>query len=526
MQITAEMVRELREKTGAGMMDCKRALSESGGDMEAAVDILRKKGLAAAAKKASRIASEGVIAAHVAAGSAVLVEVNCETDFVAKTGNFQEFVRKVAVAVNGKGPRDVEEALLLPGEGGVPLAEMLNEEVAKIGEKISFRRFERFVLPAGAAGMLVPYIHAGGKIGVLVELMGAGAGDGEFGALGKDMAMQVAAANPLYVSREDVPAAAIDREKAIYREQALAAGKPEKILDRIAEGKLEKYYGDFCLLEQAFIAVRQVPGGGRTCEAFRRLGGGGREAAREVRGALGKPVYRRVLLKLSGEALMGEQAYGIDEGVLAVLSREIREVASLGVKIALVVGGGNIFRGIQTSGEYGIDRASADYMGMLATVINSLALQDRLEREGVMTRVLSAIEMRTIAEPYIRRRALRHLEKGRVVIFAAGTGNPYFTTDTAAALRAMEINSDAILKATRVDGVYDKDPLVHKKARMFRELTYIDVLKRNLKVMDATAISLCMDNNLPIVVFNMKKRGNIRKVVLGEKIGTVVRGGH
>jgi uridylate kinase len=220
------------------------------------------------------------------------------------------------------------------------------------------------------------------------------------------------------------------------------------------------------------------------------------------------------LLKLSGEALMGEQAYGIDEGVLAVLSREIREVASLGVKIALVVGGGNIFRGIQTSGEYGIDRASADYMGMLATVINSLALQDRLEREGVMTRVLSAIEMRTIAEPYIRRRALRHLEKGRVVIFAAGTGNPYFTTDTAAALRAMEINSDAILKATRVDGVYDKD------------LTYIDVLKRNLKVMDATAISLCMDNNLPIVVFNMKKRGNIRKVVLGEKIGTVVRGGH
>ncbi len=253
MQITAEMVRELREKTGVGMMDCKKALSESGGDMETAVDILRKKGLAAAAKKAARIASDGVIAAHVAAGCAALVEVNCETDFVAKTDEFKEFVKGVAATVNGTGPRDVEEALLLPGEGGVPLAEMLNEKVAKIGEKISFRRFERFVLPAGAAGMLVPYIHAGGKIGVLVELMGAGAGDGEFGALGKDMAMQVAAANPLYVSREDVPAAAIDREKAIYREQALAAGKPEKILDRIAEGKLEKYYGDFCLLEQAFI---------------------------------------------------------------------------------------------------------------------------------------------------------------------------------------------------------------------------------------------------------------------------------
>jgi len=240
---------------------------------------------------------------------------------------------------------------------------------------------------------------------------------------------------------------------------------------------------------------------------------------------VGKPVYRRILLKLSGEALMGRQAYGIDDGILAALSEEVRDVGSLGVQIALVVGGGNIFRGIQTSREYGIDRASADYMGMLATVINSLALQERLERDGVMTRVLSAIEMRSIAEPYIRRRALRHLEKGRVVIFAAGTGNPYFTTDTAAALRAMEINAEAILKATRVDGVYDKDPLVHKKARKFKELTYIDVLQRNLKVMDATAISLCMDNNLPIIVFDLAKRGNIRRVVLGEKIGTVVRGG-
>ena len=241
---------------------------------------------------------------------------------------------------------------------------------------------------------------------------------------------------------------------------------------------------------------------------------------------MGKPVYRRILLKLSGEALMGKQEYGIDEKILAGLSKEIREVTSLGVQVALVVGGGNIYRGIQTSREYGIDRASDDYMGMLATVINSLALQERLERDGVTTRVLSAIEMRSIAEPYIRRRALRHLDKGRVVIFAAGTGNPYFTTDTAAALRAMEIGSDVILKATRVDGVYDKDPLVHKKARKFKELTYIDALNRNLKVMDATAISLCMDNDLPIVVFNMTKRGNIQRVVLGEKIGTVVRGGH
>ena len=240
---------------------------------------------------------------------------------------------------------------------------------------------------------------------------------------------------------------------------------------------------------------------------------------------MAKPSYRRILLKLSGEALLGRQGYGIDEKVLSDLSAEIREVTALGVQVALVVGGGNIFRGIRTSRDFGIDRASADYMGMLATVMNSLALQDVLERDGVTTRVLSAIEMRAIAEPHIRRRALRHLEKGRVVIFAAGTGNPYFTTDTAAALRAMEINADAILKATKVDGVYDRDPMVDPKARKFARLTYIDVLQRNLKVMDATAISLCMDNDLPIVVFNVTRRGNILKAVLGERIGTVVHGG-
>jgi uridylate kinase len=238
-----------------------------------------------------------------------------------------------------------------------------------------------------------------------------------------------------------------------------------------------------------------------------------------------KPSYRRILLKLSGEALMGKRAYGIDDAILAGLSVEIREVVGLGVQVALVVGGGNIFRGIGTSRDFGIDRASADYMGMLATVINSLALQDVLERTGVTTRVLSAIEMRTIAEPYIRRRALRHLEKGRVVIFAAGTGNPYFTTDTAAALRAMEINADAILKATKVDGVFDRDPMLDPKAKKYSRLTYLDVLRKNLKVMDATAISLCMDNDLPIVVFNLTKKGNILKAVLGERIGTVVHGG-
>jgi uridylate kinase len=233
--------------------------------------------------------------------------------------------------------------------------------------------------------------------------------------------------------------------------------------------------------------------------------------------------YKRILLKLSGEALMGSEPYGIDPLVVEQVAREIKQVVDKDVEVAVVIGGGNIFRGLAASAK-GMERASADYMGMLATVLNSLALQNSLEKIGVVTRVQSAIEMKELAEPYIRRKAVRHLEKKRVVIFAAGTGNPYFTTDTAAALRAMEIGAQVIIKATKVDGVYDSDPVVNKNAVKFDELTYIDVLQRGLKVMDATAISLCMDNNLPIIVFNLKKAGNIGKVLNGKKVGTLVRG--
>jgi len=236
-----------------------------------------------------------------------------------------------------------------------------------------------------------------------------------------------------------------------------------------------------------------------------------------------KPRYKRVLLKLSGEVLTGEAGYGIDPAVIREIAQEIEEVKNLGVEIAIVIGGGNIFRGMAASAR-GMDRVSADYMGMLATVMNGLALQDALEKIDVYTRVQTAIEMREVAEPYIRRRAIRHLEKGRVVIFAGGTGNPYFTTDTAASLRAMEIGADVILKATKVDGVYDADPLVHKHARKYDELTYLDVLKKQLKVMDATAISLCMDHHIPIIVFNSRKKGNIKRVVMGQRVGTKVRG--
>lgn len=233
--------------------------------------------------------------------------------------------------------------------------------------------------------------------------------------------------------------------------------------------------------------------------------------------------YKRILLKLSGEALVGDDEYGISPEVIGSIAGEVADVRALGVEVAIVIGGGNIFRGVAASSK-GMDRASADYMGMLATVINALALQDALENKGVDTRVQSAIEMQEIAEPYIRRKATRHLEKGRVVIFAAGTGNPYFTTDTAAALRAMEVNADVIMKATKVDGIYDADPVKVPTAVKFDELTYIDVLRKSLKVMDSAAISLCMDNNLPIIVFNLKQKGNVLKVVKGEKIGSIVRG--
>ena len=238
-------------------------------------------------------------------------------------------------------------------------------------------------------------------------------------------------------------------------------------------------------------------------------------------GSSARPTYRRIVLKLSGEALAGSQGYGIEPSVLDRIATEVREVTTLGVQIAIVIGGGNIFRGIAASAG-GMDRATADYMGMLATIINALALQDALEKAGMQTRVLSAIEMRAVAEPYIRRRAIRHLEKGRVVIFAAGTGNPFFTTDTAGALRAIEIGADAIMKATKVDGIYSADPKHDATAQRLPRATYIEVLSRRLQVMDTTAISLCMENALPIIVFDLTRSGNIKRIVLGEPVGSIV----
>jgi uridylate kinase len=238
-------------------------------------------------------------------------------------------------------------------------------------------------------------------------------------------------------------------------------------------------------------------------------------------GNLPAPIYRRIVLKLSGESFQGSQGFGIDAETVHSIAREVKEVSDLGIQMAIIVGGGNIFRGTRQK-SLSIDRATGDYMGMLATVINGLALQDALEKQGVVTRLLSAIDMAQVAEPFIRRRAIRHLEKGRVVIFAAGTGNPYFSTDTAAALRAMEIKAHVILKATRVDGIYDADPEKVPGAKMFDRVTYLDVIQKGLAVMDSTAISLCMDNRMPIIIFNMNRPGNIRRAVMGEKVGSTV----
>lgn len=237
-----------------------------------------------------------------------------------------------------------------------------------------------------------------------------------------------------------------------------------------------------------------------------------------------KPIYKRVLLKLSGEALMGEQEFGISSDTILSYAKQIKEVADLGVEIGIVIGGGNIFRGLSGT-EQGVDRVTGDHMGMLATVINSMALQNAIESLGLATRVQTAIEMPQIAEPFIKRKAQRHLEKGRVVIFGAGTGNPYFTTDTAAALRASEINADIVIKGTKVDGIYDKDPVKYQDAKKYENVTYTEVLNKNLKVMDATAISLCRENNIPIVVFDSITEGNMKKVILGHKIGTTVING-
>src|SRR5438552_483378 len=442
-EIPAKLVAELRARTGAGMMDCKSALQECGGDLDKAVDILRKKGAAKAEKRAEREASEGWIGPYVHhdGSVAVLVELNSETDFVARTDDLKELAKEIAV-------------------------------------------------------------HG-------------------------------AATKPLAVRIEDLPADVVERERRVYESQVAEQKKPENIRAKIVDGMIKKFYEENVLLEQKFVKddkrtvgelVKELSA--RTGEKidvrrFARLKVGEGWVATAPRPRL---AYPRALLKISGEAFAGPRGAGggIDFAFIDQLGDELKHVAGVGVQLGLVVGGGNILRGTAAS-EQGMDRVSADYMGMLATVINALALQDILEKKGVDTRVMTAIRMEELAEPYIRRRAVRHLEKGRMVIFAGGTGNPYFSTDTAAVLRALEIEAKVLLKATNVDGVYTADPKQDPKAKFLPELSFRDALVNGYAVMDANAFGLCKENKLPIVVFNINQPGATARVLAGERVGTIVQ---
>ncbi len=435
--ISAKEVAALRQATGAGMMDAKRALTESGGGVDRAKEILREQGLADAAKRTERAQTEGTVGSylHSQAGRPVLgvmVALGSETDFVAKSDDFQQ-------AAN-------------------------------------------------------------------------------------DIAMHAAAARPQWITRDEVPNEILDDERRLIAAQAKNEGKPEDVIDKIVDGRIEKFYSDAVLYDQVFIRSERFEGTvGEMVKQLAARMGENISVVQLSRVAVGEgSEVARVVLKLSGEAFADpELQYGIDPEVVDRVAEEISAVRGEGHEIAIVVGGGNIFRGVSEAAE-GMDRANADYMGMLATVINALALRDALERAGSETRVQTAINIQQVAEPYIRLRAIRHLEKGRIVIFAGGTGNPYFTTDTTAALRAAEIGADAVLKATKVDGVYDADPATNPDATLIADLGHMDAIARRLGIMDTTAITMAMENNIPIRVFNMNRPGEIERAVRGEDVGTLV----
>src|SRR5947207_2359807 len=449
-QITAQMVKDLREMTGAGMMDCKPALGETAGEVNAAVDWLRKKGLSKAAKKADRVAAEGLISVAVKGTKGVVVEVNSETDFVARNELFQGLVKMIAnVALTLGG--DVEK-IKAAKVGEITIAEAIADTIAKIGENMSLRRASSLSVANGVIGS---YVHNSvdeglGKIGVIVALESTGTGD-ELKRFGRMLAMHVAASNPQAVD-------------------------PSAL-----------------------------------------------EPAAKRRSAMAKSVYRRVVVKVSGEALMGPDSFGIHQPTLERIAADLMASQRLGVAIAVVVGGGNIFRGVNVS-EKGVARATGDMMGMLATVMNALALESAIEKAGLAARTMSALTMPGVGEAYDRGRALRHLDQGRVVLLAGGTGNPFFTTDTTAVLRAAEIGAEAVLKATNVDGVYSADPKKDPSAKRFDRLTHSQAIEGDYKVMDATAFALAREASLPIIVFSIAEPGSIGPILRGTGHGTVVAG--
>ncbi len=508
-EISAAMVKQLRDATSAGMMDCKRALQETEGDFDSAVALLREKGMAQAAKRAGRETSEGQVDVRIDGTVGSIVAVGCETEPVSKSDEFLAFVAKALEAVHAD------------GEGAVEALEAERVDIAaKLGENIQVIGAKR--MEAADGELLSSYIHPPGKVGALVRTKG---GDPQ---VARSLALHLTFARPTYSTRDEVPAGARRRRAR----DPLARGR-RALEARERAGEDRRGPAEQAVLRRVGAHRADVVPRRRVHRHGRSGAEGARHRTARLRLVLGLGVvaaapqpsaptaFRRIVLKLSGEALMGSQEYGIDANTIDLLARELVHVRADGLEVALVIGGGNIYRGMAATAE-GMDRATGDYMGMLATVLNSLAVQEALERHGADTRVLSAIEVQEVAEPYIRRRAVRHLEKGRVVIFAAGTGNPFFTTDTAAALRALEIGAEAILMAKNgVEGVLDGDPRENPDAKLIPELTHLQAIERGLRVMDTTALSLCMDNHLPIHVFELVP-GNIGRVANGERIGTIV----
>ncbi len=535
-QISAADVKRLRDATGAGMMDSKKALDEAGGDFDQAVEILRvKAGAKVARRGAERNASNGLIAA----AEGAMIELASETDFVAKNEQFQTLAGDIVAHFAASSAADVAALLTETLRDGRTVAENIDVLAGVIGEKLELRRAVK------VDGQVAEYLHKKAadlppQVGVLVQFTGTDL------QAARGAAMQVAAMRPRYLARTDVPSDVVDNERRVLEAKAREDGKPEAALPKIVDGMLNGFFKDNVLLEQAAVQDNKKTGRARRAPAgvlapafaHARAGGptGGARPAelgqdrRQVAPTKESPMteswpapapaYRRVMLKLSGE-VFGGGAVGVDPDVVQSLAQQIAEVVRGGTQVAIVVGGGNFFRGPELS-QRGMERSRADYMGMLGTVMNCLALQDFLEQAGIPTRVQTAITMGQVAEPYIPRRAERHLEKGRVVIFGAGAGMPYFSTDTVAAQRALEISCEVLLLGKNgVDGIYDADPRTHPEAVKFDTISYDEVLARGLAVADAAAFSLCRENGMPIVVFSLDD-GNIARVVRGEKIGTLV----
>ena len=504
---TAKDVSTLRQMTGAGMLDCKNALEETGGDLEEAAKLLRMKGLAGAAKRSDREASEGAVAVARSGDAAAVVELRCETDFVAKADEFVALADELAALVAAKGE-----------DAAAELDDEIDRLRATLKENISVGRVRRLVAEPGQ--VVDTYLHqqAGRGVNAVAVVIEGGTEE-----LAHDIAVHIAFTKPTYLSRDEVPEADVAAERATAGGDLAQRGQA-----RGRDG--EDRRGPHDRLVQGAGAARPVLRAGREADDRRhaRLGPhrGVRAGRRRRLSAriVGEP--RRIVLKMSGEALASAASdETIDAATVERMAKEMaRAMDGGGLELAVVVGGGNIWRG--TTGESGgMDRATSDTMGMLGTVINALALQDALEQQDQPTRVLSALSMAEVAEPYIRRRAIRHLEKGRIVIFAAGMGNPFFTTDTPAALRAAEIGAELLCKGTHsgVDGVYSADPKLDPTATRYDEISFMEVINRDLRVMDLTAITFCKDNDLPIRVFDLMIPGNIPRALSGEQIGTLVR---